>query len=290
MNKLFYFSMMSTVCLILQACGPSVDSGSDPSDLANSASQSAPPAIKSNWTKSESKDPFTDEVTRRYAAEIVSGGGELVLSCSEQKKINVYYNYQRPRTYFSNQAATVRLDSDPPREEPWIALDAVGSSWPKSANFINEMIGKSRLAIELFAKGSAVFDIAGTEEAVNGLKEVGCSLGAPVASHNEQPQPNNQVSQPTIREEQNFNIYASLPENSSQRLALTQDKIDSLKQCGIMAVGDYSNRYQGMTNGLYVTITGPHTDKSSARAELANAKNCGGIEGYTKQASFTGRP
>jgi hypothetical protein len=84
-----------------------------------------------------------------------------------------------------------------------------------------------------------------------------------------------------------FNIYASVQEGHPQEVEIAQAKIVELERCGIAAISDSTVRYEGWTAGLYITLTGPHPDLITAKAELQKAKTCG-IEGYTRRATFLG--
>ena len=64
-------------------------------------------------------------------------------------------------------------------------------------------------------------------------------------------------------------------------------KIAELERCGIASISDYTYRYQGLTENMFVTLSGPHVDVAAAKAELQKAKVCG-IEGYTKRATYLG--
>lgn len=84
-----------------------------------------------------------------------------------------------------------------------------------------------------------------------------------------------------------FNIYASSPESNVKAVEVATAKIAELEQCGIASISDHTYRYQGLTESMFVTLSGPHVDMAAAKAELQKAKVCG-IEGYTKRATYLG--
>ena len=84
-----------------------------------------------------------------------------------------------------------------------------------------------------------------------------------------------------------FNIYASIPEGNGQEVETATTKVVQLERCGIAAISDYTHRYNGLAENMFMAFTGPHVDLNAAKSELQKAKNCG-IDGYTKRATFLG--
>lgn len=84
-----------------------------------------------------------------------------------------------------------------------------------------------------------------------------------------------------------FNIYASGPESNVKAVEMATAKIAELEQCGIASISDHTYRYKGLTESMFVTLSGPHVDMAAAKAELQKAKVCG-VEGYTKRATYLG--
>ncbi len=84
-----------------------------------------------------------------------------------------------------------------------------------------------------------------------------------------------------------FNIYASGPESNVKAVEMATAKMVQLEQCGIASISDHTYRYQGLTENMFVTLSGPHVDVAAAKAELQKARVCG-IEGYTKRAAYLG--
>ena len=84
-----------------------------------------------------------------------------------------------------------------------------------------------------------------------------------------------------------FNIYASGPESNVKAVEVATSKIAELEQCGIASISDHTYRYYGLTERMFITLSGPHVDVAAAKAELQRAKVCR-IEGYTKRATYLG--
>lgn len=66
----------------------------------------------------------------------------------------------------------------------------------------------------------------------------------------------------------------------------TRDRADlatmrRLRSCGIQAVAEDSNYYEGLAPGLYVVISDPLPSATAAADQLARARACG-VEGQTR--------
>ena len=156
MKMRIWMASIGAVALMLSGCGGSILGGSD-------------------WTKTDSVNPFNEEISRSYSASITRGNGQLILACPRKKEINLYYSYPVQKDIFEPLEAQIRIDDeDKVRRENWVILGSVGNSWPENPKFIKELFGKKRLAIEILV-GSAAFDIRGISEAYDGLLETGCS-------------------------------------------------------------------------------------------------------------------
>lgn len=156
MNMRIWMPSVGAVALMLSGCGGSILGDSD-------------------WTKSESVDPFNEEISRSYSASITRGNGELVLACTSKKEINLYYSYSVKKDFAEPWQAQIKIDDENKiRREDWIILSSVGNSFPANPKFIKELFGKKHLAIEILIS-SAAFDIRGISEAYDGLLETGCS-------------------------------------------------------------------------------------------------------------------
>ncbi len=175
MPKLPAIAMVSL--MFLTACG-----SSDSSDVSTENAQEIVETVASKWELSETKDAFTDQVSRSYTATAVSGSGTLTLSCSKKGQVNLYLDFpaQEIAGSMAPETATVRIDGDKPYEEPWTILYTSGTSWPQNSDqFISKLSGRSKLAVEIFAGTRSVFEIDGLDSALAGIKEVGCSSDEP---------------------------------------------------------------------------------------------------------------
>lgn len=69
---------------------------------------------------------------------------------------------------------------------------------------------------------------------------------------------------------------------SSTRNQADLATMQRLRGCGIAAVAEDSNFYEGLAAGFYVVISGPLPSAAAAAAELDKARACG-VAGQTRQ-------
>lgn len=69
---------------------------------------------------------------------------------------------------------------------------------------------------------------------------------------------------------------------SSTRNQADLATMQRLRGCGIAAVAEDSNFYEGLAQGFYVVISGPLPSAGAAAAELDKARACG-VAGQTRQ-------
>lgn len=70
-----------------------------------------------------------------------------------------------------------------------------------------------------------------------------------------------------------FNIYASGPESNVKAVEMATAKIAKLVQCGIASTSYHTYRYQGLSENMFVTLSGPHVDVAAAKEELQKSKS-----------------
>lgn len=132
--------------------------------------QAAARGIPSNWKKWESKDSFTDKVTRTYT--VLSNESRLhdfSVACSKKGDLNFYIEYPTPSTAIpgGQGEVNVRIDSDPPYTERWYVNYGGGVTRVENPTaFFEKIQNRSKLAIEIFAATRSTYDISGIESVV----------------------------------------------------------------------------------------------------------------------------
>lgn len=128
------------------------------------------PGIPSNWVKSESKDSFTDKVTRRYTVfSNESRSHHFSVACSRKGDLNFYIQYPTPSTAIpgGNAEVNLRIDSDTPYAENWYVNYGGGVTVVENPTvFFEKIQNHSKLAVEIFAATRSSFDISGVKSVV----------------------------------------------------------------------------------------------------------------------------
>lgn len=176
-TKSGYYSEAGKAPLTNQDCaGQSIAGKREVAALISRTNPNDPSA----WIVVESKDAFTDKISRQYYAEPVDGSKvRLDLGCSTSGEIGLYFHFPAQSGLPMGtlpDTAKIRIDDEAPYDDDWSVLRSLGSSYPKkSVEFMEKIKGRSKLAIDVYAGGRGVFNIRGFDAALASMKEVGCS-------------------------------------------------------------------------------------------------------------------
>jgi hypothetical protein len=174
MGKLFSTSLLCALILTLSACGKKNE---EPiaKELTVESKQSIPP----HWKKSSSKDSMTDKVTKHY--DIASNESQnygFSVACSKKGFLNFYIEYpQREGIPSAKSEVTVRIDNEQPFNEQWYVGWINGSTAIENPyTFYTKVIGKQKLAVEIFAAAKNSFNIQGIENVVADMEATSCQF------------------------------------------------------------------------------------------------------------------
>lgn len=149
--------------------------GGEPGKTATSSSSSR--SIPAHWKKIESKDSFTDKITKFYNVQSNESSSHVFsVGCSKKGFLNFYVEYPE-RTGMPSTVSEVgiRIDGEPVHKEDWYVSWVSGSTTVDSPyGFFQKIKGKSKLAIEIFAATRNSYDISGVEQVVADMEATAC--------------------------------------------------------------------------------------------------------------------
>jgi len=136
-------------------------------------------SIPSQWRKGESKDAFTDKITKQYdLASNESSSNVFSVACSKGGDLNFYVEYpSRTGIPSAMTEVTIRVGAETPFTEKWYVGWVNGSTTIENpASFFEKISSKSKLAIEIFAETRSTYNIAGIENVVADMEASVCKF------------------------------------------------------------------------------------------------------------------
>jgi hypothetical protein len=157
----------------------SSDSGKNISMSPPQSSEPVKPKKISAWTREFKVDPFDDKKkTLSFQTAAKEGAGYLLLLC-EDNRIKFFWQYAlsgKGPGMGMDMELTFRLDGEPTFNQDWGWSATQPLFYPKGdkAPFLNDLIGKSKLAVKstLIDSAYGVFDVSGFDEAYTEVKTV----------------------------------------------------------------------------------------------------------------------
>lgn len=132
-----------------------------------------------HWKKIESKDAFTDKITKYYNSESIDSTGSIFsIGCSKNGYLNFYVEYpSREGIPSTTMSVNIRIDDEKPFEEQWYVSWVSGVTIIENPyNFFQKIKGKSKLAIEIIAATKNTFNIKGINSIVSDMEQTACQF------------------------------------------------------------------------------------------------------------------
>lgn len=178
MHMIFRMAVAATA-LTLTACGGTDASKPETEATTESEAVSSGSDIPSQWQKYESRDEFTDELTKSYTVD--SNGAsdyKLSVACSKGNKLNFYFEYpERSGSPSMEMEVNVRVGSGQPFTERWFVSWVSGSTRVENPQeFYEKIRGQSKLAVEIFGASRGAYDISGIDAVVADMQATACKF------------------------------------------------------------------------------------------------------------------
>ncbi|MCM0033057.1 hypothetical protein [Sandarakinorhabdus limnophila] len=165
--------------MALSGCGGSSSTETATDSEAPEAVAEEGSTIPSQWEKYESKDEFTDEITKSYTVASNSGSNyKFSVACSKNNKLNFYVEYPAISGSPSREMeVNVRVGSGKTSTETWYVSWVSGSTRVENPEqFYEKIKGESKLAIEIFAATRSAYNITGIDDVVADMQATVCKF------------------------------------------------------------------------------------------------------------------
>lgn len=131
-------------------------------------------AIPSNWTKRESIDQFTDQVSRTYSTLAQNRGGQFSVYCAPSGSLNMAILFPSQTGMPSrNTNPEIRIDRGDVVTHTMYTSWVSGQARPDNAEEFYKMLsGKSLLAVDIFAAIRDSFNITGIDAVISDMKSL----------------------------------------------------------------------------------------------------------------------